>query len=241
MDNDVTTRNNDLSALGVNRKDGSSIENTGLSLENYNPEGNLPIDIWDSSIATAPCNSEYESSTESFDSSDSASLSDLDGNPILIASEGFPLEPDRGGPGWRYTIEPEYELGTQIGYTTNVDEAYAQDGTPLKPMRCPPGTTKSCCTDESYTACWTHPLNAQLCKYARNLFCCEKIPERGGPGVGCQTMIWVYRRSRSRKIPKDPPAEQPKRLQGVFDIFQFPDLSPNSNPSSCPAPGPNRP
>ena len=223
--------------LGVNGEGEESLfGDIALTSDNYHEEEGFPIDIWDSSISTAPCNSQGGPSGGSFDSSASTTLPDLDGSPELIAGDDLnpeSLDAARRRPNWRYTIEPVYELGPDIGPTVDASDAYAADGTAIKPNRCPKSTKKSCCTDNTHTACWRYPLNIQLCRYARNLYCCAEISQPGGPGVGCQTIEWVYERTRPRK---KPPSNPPNQLQGIFDIFQFPDLNPSSNPSYCPSP-----
>lgn len=229
---DLPMENFDLSSLDANGGQESSVGNMAFPLESSNPEADPPIDILDSSISTAPCNSQSDSSIKSSDSSASTTLQDLEGNPILIASDDSPGA-SRGKPNSRYTIEPTYELGPYTGPYTYTSDAYAEDGTAIKPGRCPSGTKKACCRDYTNMVCWFYPGNPQLCRYAKNLYCCGDVPEIGGPGTDCQTMKWIYERGRANKTP---PPDQPNQLQGVFDIFQFPDLNPNPNPSYCPSP-----
>ena len=215
------------------------VGNMAVTSDTYDADEDFPIDVLDSSISTAPCNSQGGPSFESLDSSSSTIIPDLGGNPDLIASDDLTPEgpnlPDaaRRKPTWRYTIEPIYELSPDIGPNVDAMAAYAANGTPIKPARCPAGYKKSCCTDDTNTLCWFYPLNMGVCRYARSLYCCKDIPQQGGPGTGCQTMQWVYERARP---PRNPPKNQPNQLQGIFDIFQFPDLSPDSNPSYCPNP-----
>lgn len=232
--------NFDSSLFGVNEEgEESSVGDIAFTPDSYDADEGFPIDILDSSISTAPCNLQGGTSFESLDSSSSTTLTDLGETPDLIASDdptsGTPDVPDaaRHRPSWRYTNEPTYDIDPDIGPSVDSSAAYAADGTPIKPGRCPLGHRKSCCTDNSHTACWHYPINVQLCRYARKLYCCMDIPQQGGPGTGCQTMTWIYERARPRR---NPPKNQPNKLQGIFDIFQFPDLSPNSNPSYCPNP-----
>lgn len=232
--------NFDPSLFGVNGEgEDPLVGDMALTSDSYGAEEDFPIELLDSSISTAPCNSQGGSSFKSLDSSSSTTLFDLGENPELMASDDLnpetPQNPDsaRHKPSWRYTIEPVYELSPDIGPTVDTSAAYAEDGTPIKPARCPPRSKKSCCTDDTHTSCWHYPLNVQVCRYARKLYCCDDIPEQGGPGISCQAMKWIYERTRFRK---DPPSNQPNPLQGIFDIFQFPDLNPKPNPSYCPNP-----
>lgn len=232
--------NFDPSLLDINGEgEESLVGNIAFAADNNDADEDFPIDFLDSSMSTTPCKLRRDSSIESFDSSSLTTLSDPNGIPDLIASDdSTPETPDvpdaaRHAPSWRYTIEPIYELGPDIGPTVDTTDAYAADGTAIKPSRCPSGMKKSCCTDNTHTACWYYPRNAQLCRYARNLYCCDEVPRLGGPGIGCQTIKWVYERSRPRR---NPSSNQPDPFEGIFDIFHFPDLNPNSNPSFCPSP-----
>lgn len=233
-------QNFDPFLFSVDEEGGESfVGNIALTSDRYDADENFPIDVLDPSISTAPCSSQGGPSFESLDSSSSTFVPNLGGNPDLIASDDLTPEgpnlpdPARRRPGGRYTIEQIYELGPDIGPNVDADAAYAADGTPVKPARCPPGHKKSCCTDDTHAACWYHPLNMPVCRYGRSLYCCKDIPQQGGPGTGCQTMQWVYDRTRSRR---KPPKNEPNKLQGIFDIFQFPDLSPDTNPRYCPNP-----
>ena len=230
----------DPSLFGVNEEgEESLVGNIAFAPNSYDADQAFPIDGLDSSISTGPCNLQYDSSFESLDSSTSETLADLVEDPDLIAIDDLtpktPEVPDaaRHTPSWRYTNEPTYELDPNLGPRVETLAAYAANGTPLKPAPCPPGHKKSCCADDTHTACWHYPRNKQLCGYARKLFCCKDIPQQGGPGTGCEAMKWVLERPRSLR---NPPPNQPNKLQGIFDIFQFHDLSPNSNPDYCPTP-----
>lgn len=227
----------DPSLLGVNGEgEESFIGNMAFTPNSFDAEENSPIDLMDSSISTAPCNSQSSSFMENFDSSDSASLPDLDENSNLIASDDqlTPEQRARHKPSWRYTVEPTYPLSDEIGPNTDTTNAYADDGTALRPSKCPEGSKKSCCVDNTFMACWKYPNNVQVCRKARNLYCCGKIPVDGGPGVECEPIKWVYARSKPGRVP---PSNKPDQLQGIFDMFQIPDLNPDPNPNYCPNPG----
>jgi hypothetical protein len=233
------------SLVGVSGKEGSSIGNEPLSLESYDPEEISSLDIFDSSIATANCNSGADASTGMFGSSDSTSLYDLDGESVLIASPEIPDDLPKPGapkpgaprrPAWRYTAEPIYELDPRSNKQTTAISAFAADGTPIKPKPCPNGTNRSCCKDNTFAECWTSSHLLQLCRFAKNLFCCDDVPGSGVPGVGCTPVQWILQRGRLPRDKQDPPPNQPNPLQGVFDLFEFPDLNPSPNPNYCPSP-----
>lgn len=227
----------DPSLFGVNEEGGKSLGGTtAFAPDSYDADQAISIDDLDSSISTRPCNSPDDSPFESLDSSASETLTDLGEDPEFIASDDLtpktPKVPDpaRHTPSWRYTNEPIYELDPDLGPNVDTIAAYAANGTPLRPDTCPQGYKKSCCKDDTHTECWHYPFNKQLCGYARRLFCCKEIPQKGGPGIDCKAMKWVLERTRPLR---NPPSNPPNKLQGVFDIFQFPDLSPDSNPGYC--------
>lgn len=233
----------DSSLASVNGNVGSFIGNEVFSPESYNPENNPPLDIFDSPISTANCNSEADASTEIFGPLDSNSLYSLDGDSVLIASPRIPGNLPIGGgdpkpgapkpPGWRYTVEPIYQLDPKSNQQTMTTNAFAANGTPLKPKSCPQGLKRSCCKDNTHTECWADSHLFQLCRFAKNLYCCEKVTGRGVPGVGCESVQWIEQRGRLPRDKQDPPKNQPNPLQGIFDLFNFPDLSPSPNPNSC--------
>lgn len=239
-DNFAMEESFDPSLFGVNDEGNELLVSNSASVpDSYDADKGFPSNGLDTSISTALCNLQGDSSFENLESSSFTTLTDLDGDSDLIASDDLtpktPEVPDaaRHVPSWRYTKEPLYELDPNIGTNVQTTAAYASNGTPLKPDSCPPGHRRSCCTDDTHTECWHYALNKQSCRYARRLFCCQSIPQQGGPGTGCQTMKWVLERTRPLR---NPPSNQPDKLQGIFDIFQFPDLSPNSNPGYCPNP-----
>lgn len=115
-------------------------------------------------------------------------------------------------------------------------DAYTADGIPIKPKRCPAGKKKSCCKDTTFAKCWLFSVDVPSCRLARLLFCCKDFPTPGATGVDCQPMQWMYERGRLPRPKQDPPANQFNPLQGVFDLFTFPEPNPSPNPNHCPSP-----
>lgn len=223
----------DYSQNGITENEKSKIDNlAALPLESYNPEGDTPIDLGLSSVSIAPCSQAYESSTDKYNPSAIRTADDLDQTPILEADENLfeaPIARRQGlvrGPG--LDRDPDEHMETH--------NAFSIEGIPIKPQSCPSMTKKACCIDESFTLCWFYPRNPQLCRFAKFLFCCGSIRNGGhaigGPGIDCQAMRWSARNGR---MPVEPP-NRPNQLEKIFDIFQFPDLSPKAPQTSCPNP-----
>ncbi len=122
-------------------------------------------------------------------------------------------------------LVPTYELDPRTGKYTELKDAYAQDGTPIRPKNCPDGKKRSCCRYDAeggpFSECWKDGHNNAVCRYARNQFCCEDVPVKGGPGVNCEEAKWVKARGRVTR-PEDSSAMN--QFREFFPILQ--DLSP---------------
>ncbi len=197
-----------------------------------------PYDIWDSSISTAGCNSKLDSSAETWDSSSSINSFESDESPdLFVRSEGH--RPDDLRKDWRYTTEPTYLLHPDTDASSKWADAVAPDGTPLKPKQCPSGKERTCCTDGTFSKCWAYSRypDLPLCKFTLNLYCCDNnFTGIGAPASGCEAMKWIFMRSRSGQTDQGGPPNQPNPFEGVFDIFEFPELNPTPDPAYCPVP-----
>ncbi len=144
-----------------------------------------------------------------------------------------------------------YDLDPRTHKYTLTTEAYARDGkTPIKPRICPQGKTKTCCwfdTIPQFSQCWSPEENNQVCQYAKNLFCCQRVPRGGAPGIDCENVQWVQARSRRSRATQPPPEQEQQspspslesiennQLEEIFPILRgLPDLDQNPNPDPNP-------
>jgi hypothetical protein len=134
-----------------------------------------------------------------------------------------------------------YDLKPNSPTWTETSNAYAADGTPITPLKCPRGKQKTCCypdTDPPFSKCWlARWVNPGVCKFARNLFCCDGVERRGGAAINCEKIKWAEARDGRRTEPQPPseppPDASPIELDEIFPILQpIPEL-PNVNPGYC--------
>lgn len=185
---------------------------TGDFLAGYDPNEDSSFNIFDQSVSVA-------------NADDNLSMFNLKGREIRYG----------GGGGAPYVPVSRYDLDPNTSPNTPNSEAYAADGTPLRPMQCPNGKTKACCTWDAFppfSQCWpaVRFTPASVCRLAKNQFCCAKIPEPGGMGIDCEQMKWSKARDgRKQREPTPPTSSQ---FQEIFPILQpLPELNPN--PDFC--------
>ena len=140
-----------------------------------------------------------------------------------------------------YVTVTRYDLDPNTSPNTLNINAYAADGTPISPMLCPHGTKRNCCIWDAlppFSQCWpwARYMTTQVCRLAKNQFCCDEVPKRGGEGINCQDMKWTRSRDarKQRQPAEDPPPTSSSELQEIFPILQpLPDLSPNPSLDFC--------
>lgn len=211
----------------------------------------------DASIPTSNCEQSGLDTgdlfAEQYDSKEDSSISVLARSaPVVNADDNirkFKLKgrqmPD-GGTSIRVLDIPgsSFDLDPNTSPDTGVSQAYAADGTPLRPKQCPNGTKRSCCKWDSFppfSQCWPHAVNMGVCRSAKNQFCCASILNGGSvntgvpsTGLDCQDMKWQKSRDgRKQRAPSSLESPTSNQLQEIFPILQpLPDLSP-SNPDFC--------
>lgn len=188
---------------------------TGDFLAEYDPDEDSSINMFDPSASVT-----------------NADISKLKGREIRHG----------GGGGYPYVPVQRFDLDPNTSPDTPNSEAYAADGTPLRPMNCPNGSKKACCVWDAippFSQCWpaVRYTPVSVCRLAKNQFCCGDISENGGPGIDCEQMKWSKSRDGRKQRPPNPPQSNP--FLDMFPILQdLPDLNPNTD--FCPSPRPRR-
>lgn len=238
-----------------------------IATTNYDPLGNPlddPLDgfLDDSSISTLgslPASSSCDDAsikTEDFlagfyPEENSPTMNLFDSPTIsefspLIAREEDPNNPNpkpQRGPRNRKV----YKLSPDADPYTPTSEAYAEDGTPIKPWICPSGKRRACCSWDAYppfSRCWSREGSNSVCRFAKSRHCCDSVTSPGGPGLGCEQVRWVEstedRESRTDSSSSSSSSGDTTTsnvvdlLQDVFPILQpWPELIPDSNPDQC--------
>lgn len=132
-------------------------------------------------------------------------------------------------------IDTLYELDPNTPDSATSDQAYAADGTPLQPAKCPGGKRRVCCIRDAvppFSQCWFILRNVWACRFIKNKFCCAGVPVLGGAGIDCEDMKWV--KARDGRQPRENSFQEPpsNQFQETFPIFQpLPDLNPD--PGYC--------
>ena len=219
--------NGDLFASNnLNSEEGSSISGLDLSL--------VAANCGDSSIQSDYFLLDDYSTNPSTDIS--ASTVDF-GDPSLT-DDFVPLEDKQARirKPFIYVPPPTYDLAPSTGPYTPLEEAVAEDGTPIRPKLCAIGKTRKCCllTDPPFSRCWLWPRNREVCSYARNQFCCGEYKYGGGPASDCEEVKWIEDKARSGEKQGEntgdaKPSEESisNQLEELFPILQpLPDINP---------------
>lgn len=153
---------------------------------------------------------------------------------------------------------PKFKLDPATDPSTYVEDAKAEDGTPIKPTRCPSKKRRACCSPNAnppFSQCWDPEVIRlapggtvwrqirSLCWRAKSLFCCDRIihtpglSSAGGSGENCEDLQWSKDEVRAEQSPGDPSqSPSPIDLQELFPILKPLPKLPDPNPGYCPNP-----
>lgn len=228
--------------------DGEPVED---SFANYNldfKEGGVSTSNLDLSLVDANCG-DFSAQTEdplfddyAIDPSTNIFPSAVNAeDPFLLINDNRISLENKGIRKQQYVRERTYDLDPSTGPYILESEPYAEDGTPLRLGRCPPGKKRTCCMpdDPPFRECWLAPITT-VCRFAKNNYCCTGVQIDGGPGIDCERGKWVKSRTREReeknssRDPQQSPLESPplsNQLQESFPILQ--DLPDINSPAYC--------
>jgi hypothetical protein len=97
-----------------------------------------------------------------------------------------------------------YQLDPNTLKWTFVDDAYADDGTPIQQGKCLDWRRQACCQWDlngldPFSQCWWIQNNDDLCRFAKSRSCCRDLEASGGKGIDCQQARWVKSKDASRQ------------------------------------------
>lgn len=209
-------------------EDGASIQNSDTFVSNPNCE--------DSAIETGGFLAAYDpnqdSSIDMFDQSASVTNAEDSIRTANLKGPGNTIQVRGVGAG-QYVAVTRYDLDPNTSPYTQTPEAYAADGTPIRQGNCPAGKKRTCCvwaTVPPFSLCWLSPKNTQVCRFAKNQFCCADVTRPGGPGIDCDEPPWVKARDGRKQRETPPQSPTSNQLQETFPILQ--EL-PGVNPAYC--------